>query len=544
MMETLNENQGTSLKKSLLLATLIVAGANVLSRILGFVRVQALAYLGGTGPAVDAYTFSFTLPDLLNHFLAGSALSITFIPLFQKLLLQKGEEKAWRFFSNLMTCGTILFLVFIAFSLFFTKEIVSLAGGNINDPTHPEQLLLTLRLVRIILPGQIFFFWGALLNGVQYAHKQFLIPNLTPLVYNLGIICGGWLLYPYIGIDGFSWGVLAGAFIGNVVVQIPGALRVGFRYKPVLDLADKDLRKYVLITLPFIVGLGMNFSNEFLFRVFGSYIPHGAGALAGLDYSYKIMYILVALFGVSFAAGFYPFISQMLIEKKFAEVQHLFNDILIKVAALLIPLSACMMALSPDIIAVLLQRGRFTADSTLLTAGAFTYYLLGAFCSAVILIVNRLFYALEDTLLPMLVSTLTVLACLPLYGFLGHVMGARGIALAASVSMTIQCAVMLLFWNKRHPNPELKPSLHKFAIILITALLGYFLCWGLKTFFIKNFSQEHSVFWYHLIICCVVGIPSLAVMTVILELTGVQGFYGLIHDRMKKIFKNHNPIDT
>ena len=63
-------------------------------------------------------------------------------------------------------------------------------------------------------------------------------------------------------------------------------------------------------------------------------------------------------------------------------------------------------------------------------------------------------------------------------------------------------------------------------------------------FFIKNFSQEHSVFWYHLIICCVVGIPSLAVMTVILELTGVQGFYGLIHDRMKKIFKNHNPIDT
>jgi putative peptidoglycan lipid II flippase len=541
MMEPLNENPARNLKKSLLLATLIVAGANVLSRILGFVRVQVLAYWGGTGPAVDAYTFSFTLPDLINHFLAGSALSITFIPIFQKLLLQKGEEKAWRFFSNLMTCGTILFLVFTGLSMFFTKEIVSLAGGNINDPAHPEQLLLTLRLVRIILPAQLFFFWGALLNGVQYAHKRFLIPNLTPLVYNLGIICGGWLLYPYIGIDGFSWGVLAGAFIGNVVVQIPGALRVGFRFKPVLDLADKDLRKYLLITLPFIVGLGMNFSNEFLFRIFGSYIPHGAGALAGLDYSYKIMYILVALFGHSFAAGFYPFISQMLIEKKFAEVQRLFNNILIKVAALLIPLSACLMALSPDIIAVLLQRGRFSADSTLLTAGAFTYYLLGAFCSAIILIVNRLFYALEDTLFPMLVSTLTVLACLPLYGFLGNVMGAKGIALSASVSMTIQCAIMLLFWNKRHPNPDLKSSVYKFTIILMTALLGYFLCWGLKTFFLKIYSQDQSVFWYHLLICCVGGIPSLIVMAVILELTGVQNFYTLVQNQALGLFKKLKP---
>jgi putative peptidoglycan lipid II flippase len=288
----------------------------------------------------------------------------------------------------------------------------------------------------------------------------------------------------------------------------------------------------------------MNFSNEFLFRIFGSYIPNGAGALAGLDYAYKIMYILVALFGVSFAAGFYPFISQMLIEKKMDEVQRLFNNILIKVAAFLIPLSACFIALSPNIIAVLLQRGRFTADSTLLTAGAFTYYLLGAFCSAVILIVNRLFYALEDTLRPMLVSTFTVLACLPLYGFLGHVMGARGVALAASVSMTIQCALMLLFWNKRHPNPELKSSVYKFAIILITALLGYFLCWGLKAFFIKNYIQNQSVFWYHFLICCVAGIPPLIVMTVILELTGVQGFYGVIRDRMKKFFKHRNPSDA
>ena len=75
--------------------------------------------------------------------------------------------------------------------------------------------------------------------AVQYAKKRFLIPAFTPICYNIGIIAGGLILGRYMGIEGFAWGVLAGAFVGNILFQLPGAIKVGMRFKPVVDLKMK-----------------------------------------------------------------------------------------------------------------------------------------------------------------------------------------------------------------------------------------------------------------------------------------------------------------
>ena len=55
---------------------------------------------------------------------------------------------------------------------------------------------------------------------------------------------------------------MIGAFAGNVVLQLPGAIKSGMRFRPVFKLSDPDLVKYVKLTLPLILGLGMTFSNE------------------------------------------------------------------------------------------------------------------------------------------------------------------------------------------------------------------------------------------------------------------------------------------
>lgn len=523
--------------RALSIATLIMAGSNVLSRVLGFVRMQVLAFYGGTTLAVDAYSFSFILPDVINHFLAGSALSITFIPIFQKCIIQGNEKNAWRFFSNLMTIGTLLFVVFIAVSMIFTENILALAGENINNPDNPQQFALALRLTRIILPAQLFFFWGALLNGVQYAKKRFLLPALTPLCYNIGIILVGWLFFPLIGIEGFSWGVLIGAFIGNVAVQIPGALKVGMRFRPVIHFTDSNLIKYVLITIPFIVGISMTFSNEFLFRVFGSFSPNGTGALASLDYSYKIMFILVGLFGQAFAAGFYPFLSQLTIEKKFSEIQRFLSSIITNIGSILIPLTGVMIILSPNIIAVLLQRGVFNAQSTDMTSKAFTYYLLGTFFCAMLLIVNRLYYALQNTIFPMLVSTGTVICCLPLYYYFGKLLGVGGIALASSISMIIQFGIIFGTWSVRYKNIYLQIVLKKLGIIFLVTVFGSLICYGIKNFLYTLNLQVTSVLWRNLIICVVASVPSLLFISCLLEVTGVQNYRKIIFSQIKRLYR-------
>jgi putative peptidoglycan lipid II flippase len=307
--------QESSLKKTLTVATAIMVGSVFLSRIMGLVREQVLAIYGGTSFQIDAYVTAFFIPELLNHFLAGGFLSVTFIPIYQVYMIREDQQGGSSCFSNLMTVGSLLFAVMIPLSMVYTPEILGLMGSNIADPQRRD---ITVRLTRIILPAQIFFYWGAFLSAVQMAHQRFFLPALAPLFYNLGIILGGVLLAPFIGIEGFAWGVLAGALVGNFILQVPGAVRAGISFKPRCNLRDPDLIKYVKLTVPLVLGLGLTFSNEVFFRFFGSFL--GEGGTASVNYALRTMMIVVAVFGQASGVAFFPFISKMAVEKQFERI--------------------------------------------------------------------------------------------------------------------------------------------------------------------------------------------------------------------------------
>lgn len=529
-MSDLELEKSNTLGKAASIAVIIMAGSNILSRVLGFIRMIVLANAAGMDANVDAFSFSFFLPDIINHILAGSALSITFIPIFQGIFTNKSEEKAWRFFSNLLTVGTIIFIIIVAVSMIFTENLLIFAGKNIKNPENSTQFALTVKLTRIIIPAQIFFFWGALLNGVQYAKKRFLLPALTPILYNAGIICGGLFLFPYIGIDGFSWGVLVGAFFGNVVVQIPGALRVGMRYKPCINFGDRNLHHWFFITLPLVLGLGMTFSNEALFRFFGSSSPDGVGAIASLDYSYKTMMFLVGVFGQSFAAGIYPFISQLAVEKKFGEMNKFICDIVTKVACFAIPISGIMMLLTDNVISVLFQRGKFDAVSTVRTAKVFLWYLPGTFFMAAGLVVIRAYYSVRNTLLPLLLTTAAVLLCLPLFYFLNLKIGAKGIALSSSLFVFLSFTVLIVIWNLIYKNKFIFSFLKSLLFIIIFSVVGVGLCHIIKLSFIPYVSDISSSLLKNVLIITTAGIPSFTLVVLLLEITGVLNLKEIIHE--------------
>ena len=174
------------------------------------------------------------------------------VAFLQKHFAQQQRDLAWKTFSNLITTGSLAILAVTGLCMVYTENILGLMGRHITDPL---QLALTARMTRIILPAQIFFYWGALLMAVQYAEKRFFIPALAPLVYNAGIILGGVLLSPILGIEGFAWGVLIGSFLGNFVVQAWGARSSGLEFSLRIDLRDPDLRTYVWVTLPLVVGV-------------------------------------------------------------------------------------------------------------------------------------------------------------------------------------------------------------------------------------------------------------------------------------------------
>ena len=58
------------------------------------------------------------------------------------------------------------------------------------DGFNAEKAALCVRLTRILLPAQLFFFAGGVFAAVLLVRKQFSVQAVAPLIYGLGTIVG------------------------------------------------------------------------------------------------------------------------------------------------------------------------------------------------------------------------------------------------------------------------------------------------------------------------------------------------------------------
>ncbi len=460
-----------SLHKKVGIATVIMMSSVFLSNLIGLLREMVIAYIGGAGSEVDAYQISFLIPEILNHVVASGFLSITFIPIFSGYLVDNRQQRGWQVLSVVFSCFGAFLILLIVIAGIFTDPIVSLVAPGLQDPVLKAGVI---RMTRIIMPAQFFFFGSGLFMAVQFAKEKFAVPALSPLAYNMGIIAGGLVLGPRLGVEGFSWGVLVGA-AANFAIQWRGALKVGMKLRIAFEFRHPDLRKYVLQTLPLMLGLSMTFSREFFFRFFGSFLA--AGAVAGINYGLRIMLIPVALFGQAVGTASFPFMARLVAEKKIAQLNELLNTTL-RYISLVIPVSVLLMVLRHEVVRILFQRGRFDASATALTAEILVYLLIGAFSLTAYTIVPRAYYAMKDTLFPAIYGTATVILSIPLYYFGMQLFGARGVALALSLSGIMQVAVLYALWNRRSHNAGGRQVYLIYGkMTLLAAVMGVFLAW-------------------------------------------------------------------
>ena len=452
------------------IASLIMMTSVFLSRAIGLFREMIIAYIGGADAAVDAYQVSFTIPEILNHIVASGFMSVTFIPIFSRYLTLDQEDEGWKVFSTILNCFGCLLLVMILISMIFAPNLIALiAPGLENEKT----IAAAVKMTRIILPAQFFFFVGGMLMAVQFSKERFFIPALAPLLYNAGIITGGLLLGPWLGMEGFAWGVLIGAFAGNLLVQFFGARNAGLRYLPLFDIKHPDLKKYVFLTLPLMVGLTMTFSTEFFFRFFGSYLTEGSIAI--LNFGLRIMLILVWLFGQAVGTASFPFMSQLAVEDKIGEMNLLLNRTL-RYLALVIPFSVLIMVLRSEVVRLLFQHGSFDAAAGAKTADVLIYFMIGAFAFAAYTVVVRGYFALQNTLFPAIYGSAAVLLSIPLFLAGTKLLGAGGVALAVSLSGIVQVGLLYALWNRRSHNPESRGVYHFYLkMMILAAVLGIIL---------------------------------------------------------------------
>jgi putative peptidoglycan lipid II flippase len=469
------------------LATILLSVSFLLSRVLGFIREAAVAYLHGATVATDAYYAAFTLPDLMNYFLAGGTLSITFIPLFSSYISRDDEAGGWELFSNVATTMGVVLLVFIVALEVTAPTFVPL----LNPGFVPEQADLAVWMTRIVIPAQLAFYIGGLLQATLFVRETFWPTAVAPLVYNLCIILGGVFLEPIFGIAGFSVGVLAGAFLGPLAIPL-WAARHDVRFRPHIDISDADFQKFIRLTIPLMVGVSLLTVDEWLLRYFGSHVD---GAITWLNNSRKLMLVIFAIIGQAAGLAALPYLTRLYHEDRFKEMGAMLATSLRRVIFLsLVGMAGLIVAAEPMVFLVF-RRGAFTAADASQTALLLTVFSLGLLGWSVQSMAARGFYARKNTLIPMLVGTGVVAVILPVYWWLFEQYGPIGLATASAIGITLNAGATVIVYRLKAGELPLAPLGRGALRGAVYAVVCAASAWGARRWMEQLWSPSFDV-WY------------------------------------------------
>ncbi len=423
-------------------AALIVSAGVLISRILGQLREIIFASLLGATASTDEYVAAFAIPDFLNYLLAGGFLSITFIPILSRYLADDDEPGGWEALSAIIRPVAIGIVGLVALGWVLAPQVIDLLFPRFSA----EQVENTVRYTRIILPAQIFFVLGALFSAVQYTKGVFTIPTLAPIIYNLGIITGGvaYAVVDEASPEGFVWGALAGAFIGNFALQWWGAHRLGMRLNLRIPWRQPVLREYLLIAFPLMIGQSIVVLDETFMRVFGQFVSEGAAT--ELNYARRTMLVPVGVIAQAAGVAAYPFLARLFAEGRLVEMKNTVDKALRWVIILSMAATALVAALSIPIVRALFERGEFGADSTIGTADALFFYAFAVPVWGALQILNRAFYARREMWTPVVVGTASTIAAVPLYVVLQNSFGLRGVALASTLALAVYTGILAAVW--------------------------------------------------------------------------------------------------
>jgi putative peptidoglycan lipid II flippase len=419
-----------------------------LSRIIGLVRIKYIAWLFGRGMEADAFNAAFVLPDMISYFLVGGAASITFVTILTRYRETGREEQGERSLSVILTT---MYLV-LGGAIVLAEIFAPLYIHWWFDGFDAEKAALCVKLTRIVLPAQLFFFAGGVFGAVLLVRRQFSVQAVAPLIYNLGTIFGGILLVHRIGVSSLAIGTLAGAFLGPFLLNAVFARRAGIHYRPILDWQDEGLREWVRLSLPLIVGVSLVTADSWIIAHFASKTN---GAVSLMTYAKQLFTAPMAMLAQAAGAASMPFFASLWSKQRHYEFATGVADSVSRVTALGLLAASAMVALAAPLVELLFMGGRFSLRDARECAGYFAVFSISLFLWSAQAIYSRAFYAAGNTLVPMTAGTVVTLISLPIYYFLYqghgafHGYGAMGLAAASDIGIALQTVALAVLLHQR-----------------------------------------------------------------------------------------------
>jgi putative peptidoglycan lipid II flippase len=379
----------------------LIIGIGILAgNVLGFVRGAVTAYLLGTGTIADAMAVAMGPIDTLNYVLTNTMV-FAFVPL---LAARQGSERA-HLFRRTARLFTWVFCSLSVALIVFAPQLTRILGPGLSPSVFPQAVnILRISAISTLATGAAALHAALLMTERRFGPSAFYQASL-----NLLVIVGALVLWKTLGVYAFAAGYVAGACTQFLLVS-------SFARRSWRKLREED-REYSggidehstaeLLSKPgaFLVYAILIALNVIVTRAYATHA--GPGMAAAFDYCIRCVNVVVAYLISPTSNTLLPEIALLRSEKRAHDAFRLINHTLAVAAGVSVAAYLVGLMIRNPVIAILFQRGSFTAESTSLVSAVFVGFAPSLIGLSLLEIASRGLFALDRPALPV------IAACVP-----------------------------------------------------------------------------------------------------------------------------------
>jgi putative peptidoglycan lipid II flippase len=383
------ERQQTLLKGGLTIGAGIITG-----NILGFVRVALTASLLGTHSRGDSLAVAIGPVDTLNAVLVNSVV-FAFVPMLTE---RRGAQRTALFLqlNRLFARG---FTAVALVTALFAPWLISLLAPGLDPQYHDTAA----NLLRIISLSTLAAGLAAVHAALLYTDRRFAPSAFYQASLNVFTIAGALFLWKFFGVYGFAIGYSIGAWVQLGVVWFTARSGLKTDNLPPCDIGWRTIAKRPASILVYAAALACNITFT------RAYATHaGPGMAAALDYCLRGITVPLAFLVNPVSNALLPEIARLRSQFRLREAWHLIDKTI--ALAALAAVAACGVALAfrKPAIAIMFQRGEFTAESTILVSAVFLGLGPALIGWSLLELTSRSLFALDRPLLPTIAAAIPV----------------------------------------------------------------------------------------------------------------------------------------
>lgn len=409
-------------------------------KLLSLLANQAyLSYFGADDPYLNIFSWVLQIPNYLFQSL-GTGLTSVVIPVYAAALAEGRTDEANRFGSNLICICMLGVSLLVAVSMALGPVLPQFT--DFRDKDYGAMAL------RIMMPVMFFYALTNIYQGILQSLGRFTVSALVNLPSGIVILLYLSLFAQRFGVTGLLVAVVIGLFLQFAILPLP-ARQAGFRFRPMMDLRDPQVRTVGKMMIPVVLGASAYQINMFFNNTMMSSVAPESVSLFNFVQTLILSSVMVLVNAITSVK--YPVLTYHAAKDDMMGFRRELSGTMGTMIFILTPITFGLVSLGRPLLELISLHGKVTAQHI----STETMFLL-MYCPCIVAlglkeIADRALYSLRITktsggagvvILAVNVVLGYILSCLtPL--------GSRGIPLAYSIAIIAETVILLIRLKQR-----------------------------------------------------------------------------------------------